>query len=180
MASARTGTTRTKWTVPETRRRGLECLRDAPQHGDRPKPGGSCRGATRTAGPPFCDGVIAMEGTVHHRASNLEHQMRAAWRPTHLLLGVDRHPFLETGIRRDQTGLRGISGGRRVSASSAGGTARPPGNWKSAATGRLCQWMLEIGAGGHLGSEKCLRGSQAAPNGRRMTLAERATWYQPA
>jgi transposase-like protein len=25
---------------------------------------------------------------IHHRASNLEHQMRAAWRPTHLLLGV--------------------------------------------------------------------------------------------
>ena len=44
----------------------------------------------RTAGAPFCDGVIVLEGTVHYRASNLEHQMRAAWRPAHLLLGV--HP----------------------------------------------------------------------------------------
>jgi hypothetical protein len=38
--------------------------------------------AKRTVGAPFCDGVIVLEGTVHHRASNLEHQMRAAW-PSH-------------------------------------------------------------------------------------------------
>ena len=54
---------------------------------DRLKPGGSCRAAKRTAGAPFCDGVIVLEGTIRHRASNLEHQTRAAWRPTHLLLG---------------------------------------------------------------------------------------------
>jgi hypothetical protein len=31
-------------------------------------------------------------GAVHHRASNLEHQVRPAWRPAHLLLGI--HPAM--------------------------------------------------------------------------------------
>jgi hypothetical protein len=30
------------------------------------------------------------EGAIRHRASNIEHQMRTAWRPAHLLLGVHR------------------------------------------------------------------------------------------
>jgi hypothetical protein len=40
--------------------------------------------------------VIVFKGTVHHRTSNLEHQMRTAWRPTHLLLGV--HPAVQQPI----------------------------------------------------------------------------------
>ena len=32
------------------------------------------------------------KGAVHHRASNFEHQVRPAWRPTHLLLGI--HPAI--------------------------------------------------------------------------------------
>jgi hypothetical protein len=58
----------------------------------------SCGATKRTAGAPFSDGVIVLEGTVHYRASNLEHQMRAAWRPTHLLLGV--HPAVHQPLRR--------------------------------------------------------------------------------
>jgi hypothetical protein len=45
-----------------------------------------------TTGPPFGDGVITFKGAVHHRASNLEHQVRTARRPTHLLLGI--HPAM--------------------------------------------------------------------------------------
>jgi hypothetical protein len=56
------------------------------------------RAAKRTSGAAFCDGVIVLEGTVHYRASNLEHQMRAAWRPTHLLLGV--HPVVHQPSHR--------------------------------------------------------------------------------
>ena len=44
---------------------------------DRLKPGGSCRAVKETTGAPFCEGVIAFDGTIHHRASNLQHQMRA-------------------------------------------------------------------------------------------------------
>ena len=60
---------------------------------DRLKPGGLCRAAKGTVGAPFCEGVIVLEGTVHHRAADLEHQMRTAWRPTHLLLRV--HPAMQ-------------------------------------------------------------------------------------
>jgi len=60
---------------------------------DRLKPGGSCRAPEGATGSPFGDGVIVFEGIVHHRTSNLEHQMRTAWRLTHLLLGV--HPAVQ-------------------------------------------------------------------------------------
>jgi hypothetical protein len=53
---------------------------------------GLCRAPEGTTGPPFGDGVITFKGVVHHRASNLEHQVRPAWRPTHLLLGI--HPAM--------------------------------------------------------------------------------------
>ena len=49
--------------------------------------------------------MIVVEGAVHHRASNLEHQMRAVWRPTHLLLGV--HPAVHQPLRRAFDGRRG-------------------------------------------------------------------------
>jgi hypothetical protein len=49
--------------------------------------------ATRRKGrQPFGDGVIMFKGAVHHRTSNLEHRVRPAWRPTHLLLGI--HPAM--------------------------------------------------------------------------------------
>jgi putative transposase len=60
--------------------------------GDRLEPGGSCRAPEGTAGPPLGDGVIRLKGAVHRRASNLEHQVRTARRPTHLLLGI--HPAM--------------------------------------------------------------------------------------
>jgi hypothetical protein len=78
--------------------RRLSSRSSGKQPRDRLKPGGSCRAAIRTAGAPFCDGVIALEGTVHRRASNLKHQMRATWRPTHLLLGV--HPAVQQPLHR--------------------------------------------------------------------------------
>src|ERR1700733_5546753 len=77
---------------------------------------GSCRAAKRTAGAPFCDGVIEREGTVHNSASNLEHQMRGAWRPTHLLLGV--HPAVPQPLHRAFGDRRGdwllAPSGRRI------------------------------------------------------------------
>src|ERR1700712_370570 len=57
---------------------------------DRLKPGGLCRAPEWTTGPAFGDGMITVKGAVHHRASNLEHQVRTARRPAHLLLGI--HP----------------------------------------------------------------------------------------
>ena len=57
---------------------------------DSLNPGGSCCAAKGTTGAAFGDGVVVFEGTIHHPASNFELQMRAAWRPSDLLLGV--HP----------------------------------------------------------------------------------------
>jgi hypothetical protein len=34
---------------------------------------GSCRAPEGATGPPFGDGVIVFEGTIHHRTSNFEH-----------------------------------------------------------------------------------------------------------
>jgi cytochrome d ubiquinol oxidase subunit II len=53
---------------------------------------GLCRAPEGTTGPPFSGGVITFKGAVHHRASNLEHQVRTARRPTHLLLSI--HPAM--------------------------------------------------------------------------------------
>ena len=47
----------------------------------------------RTTGPPLCPGMIVVEGLVHHRSADLEHQMRASWRPAHLLIGA--HPAVQ-------------------------------------------------------------------------------------
>ncbi len=55
---------------------------------DRLKPGGSCRAPIGATDLRFGDGVIVFEGAVHHRAPNLEHQVRAAGRPSDLLLGI--------------------------------------------------------------------------------------------
>jgi hypothetical protein len=49
---------------------------------------GSCRAPAGTTSLSFGDGVIVSEGAVHHRAPNLEHQVHAAGRPPHLLLGI--------------------------------------------------------------------------------------------
>ena len=75
---------------------------DRPRPSDRPQrhSGGSAKasgskghcGTLDDTGPAFGDGVIMFKGAVHHRASNLEHQVRAARRPTHLLLGI--HPAM--------------------------------------------------------------------------------------
>jgi hypothetical protein len=59
---------------------------------DRLKPGGLCRAPEGTTGRAFGDGVIMFKGVVHHRASNLEHQVRAVRCPAHLLLGI--HPAM--------------------------------------------------------------------------------------
>ena len=48
--------------------------------------------------------MILFEGTVRHRASNLEHQMCASWRPTHLLLGV--HSAMQQPLHRAFRGRR--------------------------------------------------------------------------
>ena len=54
---------------------------------------GLCRAPVGTTGPCFGNGAIVFEGSVHHRAPNLEHQVRTTRRPTHLLLGI--HPAME-------------------------------------------------------------------------------------
>ena len=65
---------------------------------DRLKPGGSCCAPIGTMSRSFGDGMILFESTVHHRASDLEHQMCPSWRPTHLLLGV--HPAMQQPLHR--------------------------------------------------------------------------------
>jgi hypothetical protein len=42
--------------------------------------------------------MILLEGAVHYRASNLEHQMCPTWRPPHLLLRV--HPAMQEPLYR--------------------------------------------------------------------------------
>jgi hypothetical protein len=79
---------------------------------DRLKPGGLCRATKRTAGAPFFGGVIVLEGTVHHHPRNLEHQVRPAWCPTHLLLGL--HPAVYQPLHRafgDRRGDWSVSAG---------------------------------------------------------------------
>jgi hypothetical protein len=53
---------------------------------------GSCRAAKWTTGMPFCNSVIVLQGTVHHCAADLEHQVHTTWRPEHLLLSD--HPAM--------------------------------------------------------------------------------------
>jgi hypothetical protein len=68
---------------------------DRHHEGDPPRPSqtwGLCRAPEGTTGPPFGGDVITFKGTVHYRASNLEHQVRTARRPTYLLLSI--HPVL--------------------------------------------------------------------------------------
>jgi hypothetical protein len=92
---------------------------------------GVCRTAKRTAGAALCDGVIVLGGTVHHRASNLEHQMRAAWRPPHLLLGV--HPAMHQPLHcafGDRRGNRLLAPpGRRIIDDDIALPEVDPGNW---------------------------------------------------
>jgi hypothetical protein len=79
--------------------------------------GVSCRTSEQTLGPLFCIGVIAIERPVHHRGSDLEHEMNASRRPAHLLLGI--HATVQQPLHRALRGCRrdrlfASSGGRIV------------------------------------------------------------------
>ena len=71
--------------------------------GDRPEPGGCSRRSTkRTPGPALRGGMVLIERAVHHRGSDLEHQMRSPRRPAHLLLRA--HPTVQQPLHRTLCG----------------------------------------------------------------------------
>ncbi len=67
-------------------------------------------------GPPLSGGMVLVEGAVHNRGPNLEHQMCPMGRPSHLLVGI--HPAVQQPLHRAlRSGRRDrllAAAGRRV------------------------------------------------------------------
>jgi hypothetical protein len=86
--------------------------------------------AVRAFGAPLGGGMIPIERAVHHRGSNLQHQMGAAGRPPHLLAGA--HAAMQQPLHR-------ALGGRRRD--------------RLLAASRRCIVDDDLGLSGHIGLE---------------------------